>query len=575
MPRKLLAAFLVVLFSQTAIQAQTSWIDFNNGSWDDPNNWNNGVPTTNSIVSINIGQITHSTTGGSTIRDLNYGFGTSDLNLGTDLTVTGHMFWEDGDILGPAALNLTGTALVEDGHLKGTVNSTAVVNVKPFVFFNGAGSDGIWNNQSGAQFILEDNADLAFSSTFNNNSGAIIRKLTSPDESRFNWNLNSTGLIEVQNGGHLTLLGESFIDGDVTIGNGGVLEFGTIEDYTFGANATVTGDGYLELGAGDAIVDSVLNVDSNFRMDGTSTLTGSGTLNVNGFFDWQFAGDMEGTGTTNLNGNTLITGGGLDRTLNNYGSVQFNPNTFLSGSGSSTRWNNKSGAVFDILDDKGLAFDGTFVNENGAIFRKSGGTSTFSNISWDFFNNGIVEGNSGEIWFTGDFTQGATGELRLNGGTFKFTNFTGSSGGSYSGSGTIESSTATVSGRLAPGNSPGIMSFTGDLIIQNSAVMEFELGTLQDLVIVDDDLTVDGLLRVFALSGFGVGDYTLFEYGGNFIDNGVVLDAAPGGYNYALLNDSANSRFYLSITAVPEPTSAAVVSLLLLSGLVRRRRQSY
>lgn len=563
---------LVNLAGAESLKGQsTSWIDFSNGSWSNSGNWSNGVPGANSTASISIGQVTQSITGGTTVQNLNYGFGTSDLNLQTDLEVTGHLNWTDGSISGPSALNLTGTALIEDGDLDGTVNSTADVTLDSFVFFDGSSGTGVWNNLAGSQFNLVDNANLAFSNTFNNQSGAVLRKLASSDDARMSWNLNSDGLIQVD-GGRLELVGDSHINGEVQIAAGGTVDFQTIRDYSFGANAVVNGDGVLEFSAGDTTVDHQLEVNSNLRLDGTGELFGSGTLNVNGFLDWDSSFRMLGTGVTNLFGDSRISGGGLERTLNNHGYVNFQPVTFLAGTASTSIWRNKAGSTFDITNDQGLAFDGTFFNEQGAVFVKSAGVGT-SNISWDVFNDGIVEAGSGTLWFTGNFVQGSTGELRVSGGTFRFSNFSGVIGGSISGAGTIDSSSVRVTGSLSPGNPTGNLQFTGDLEVDAGAELNFELGTLQDLVIVDGDLSLAGDLNVFALDGFGAGTYTLFEYGGTFVDNGVTLEVAPAGFNYELINDGASSSFLLSVTAVPEPGSLSLIALVAM-GLGCRRRKS-
>ena len=80
---------LVNLAGAESLKGQsTSWIDFSNGSWSNSGNWSNGVPGANSTASISIGQVTQSITGGTTVQNLNYGFGTSDLNLQTDLELS-------------------------------------------------------------------------------------------------------------------------------------------------------------------------------------------------------------------------------------------------------------------------------------------------------------------------------------------------------------------------------------------------------------------------------------------------------------------------------------------------------
>ncbi len=567
-----LRLFLLSLFlfiPTTSFAQTTEWIDFNDGFWGDSSNWTNGAPGPNSTARIRIGDVTQNNVGGATVRSLTFDFGTSDLTLETDLTITDHFFWDSGDVIGPAKLNLTGTSEIKDGRLIGTVDSTADVTVNPDVFFNGAGGDGVWNNLSGAKFNLGADADLAFDSTFNNESGAVIRKLAGSTESRFNWNLNSTGLIDVD-GGRLSLLGDSVINGEVDIASGATLDLGTIRDYTFGANAVINGDGVFEVSAGDVFVDNTLNVNSNMRLDGTSEILGSGTINVNGFLDWNFGGRMRGTGVTNLFGDTLQRGGGLERTLNNYGSVDFQPSTFLSGTSPNSIWNNKSGAVLDITNDNGFAFTGRFNNEAGAVFRKTG--SGRSQIAWDFFNDGVIDAANGTLWFTGDFFQGAGGEIRLNGGSVEIDDDNGAFDGSFSGAGIVDIARARVSGHLTPGNSPGTLEFTGDLSILSEADINFELGATSDLILVGGDLTLDGTLNIFDLDGFAIGEYVLFDYSGTLIDNGLEIGSRPSGFNFEIITDTANSEVRLGVS-VPEPGTVGVCGLMLL-GLVARRRRS-
>ncbi|MFK7766895.1 MAG: PEP-CTERM sorting domain-containing protein [Mariniblastus sp.] len=568
-PTYVFALALTFILSNSLYAQTTQWIDHRDGFWGDSSNWSNGAPGATSEARIRVGKVTQNNIGGATVKSLTFDFSTSDLILETDLTITDHFFWDSGEVIGPAKLILTGTALVEDGRLTGTVDSTADVTVTPFVFFNGAGGDGVWNNLSGAKFNLGEDADLAFDSQFNNNTGAVIRKLDGSTESRFNWNLNSTGLIAVD-GGRLSLLGNSIIDGEINIATGGTLDLGTIKDFTFGANAVINGGGVFEVSAGDMFVDHTLNVNSNMRLDGTSEIYGSGTINVNGFLDWDSSNKMKGTGVTNVYGDSLITGGGLERTLNNHGYVDFQPFTFLAGTKSTSVWNNKSGAVLDITNDQGFAFTGRFNNEAGAIFRKSAGTGT-SSISWDFYNYGVIDAGSGTMRFTGDFFQGASGEIRLNGGTVDITDSNGTFDGSFSGAGIVDMASARVTGHLTPGNSPGTLEFTGDLELTGSAEINFELGSVSDLVIVGGDLTLDGTLNIFGTSGFGVGEYLLFDYEGTLVDNGLEIGTAPSGFYYEIITDTANSQIRFGVS-VPEPSTVALCGLVAVGLFTRRRR---
>jgi hypothetical protein len=99
-------------------------------------------------------------------------------------------------------------------------------------------------------------------------------------------------------------------------------------------------------------------------------------------------------------------------------------------------------------------------------------------------------------------------------------------------------------------------------------------GGINDLTIVNGNLTLDGTLQVTELGGplSNDGIYTLFDYSGTLTDNGLALDAGfialhPGA---AIIIDPVNTLVLLS---VPEP--ASVISILsgicLFAGLRRRR----
>ena len=109
-------------------------------------------------------------------------------------------------------------------------------------------------------------------------------------------------------------------------------------------------------------------------------------------------------------------------------------------------------------------------------------------------------------------------------------------GATLGGSGTIGGDT-TVSGTLAAGNSPGTLSFLGDLTLDPGSTSAFELGTpgvvggpTNDLVEVADTLTLGGHLEAdVAAAGY----YELFSYGalasGSHFDSASI--AGTGGFD--------------------------------------------
>jgi autotransporter-associated beta strand protein len=131
-----------------------------------------------------------------------------------------------------------------------------------------------------------------------------------------------------------------------------------------------------------------------------------------------------------------------------------------------------------------------------------------------------------------------------------------------------------LGGILSPGEGPGMLSM-GGLELRNTSRLLFELAepasVADDLLRVTGNLKLDGVLDVSALSGFGVGTYTLMTYTGSLIDNGLDFGSLPGGYPYQI---SAGSGL-VSLTVVPEPSSwvlLAVGGVALAAWVFCRRR---
>jgi hypothetical protein len=108
----------------------------------------------------------------------------------------------------------------------------------------------------------------------------------------------------------------------------------------------------------------------------------------------------------------------------------------------------------------------------------------------------------------------------------------------------VGATTVDDGGRLAPGNSPGILTVTnGALSLAPAAQLDFEIGAITnarsyyDAVKVYGDLNLDGVLNVTSWSnGFGATSgtnvYALFDYTGTLTDTGVELGAVPTNLAY-------------------------------------------
>ncbi|MGN6369183.1 MAG: beta strand repeat-containing protein [Phycisphaerae bacterium] len=139
---------------------------------------------------------------------------------------------------------------------------------------------------------------------------------------------------------------------------------------------------------------------------------------------------------------------------------------------------------------------------------------------------------------------------------------------------------------LSPGHflAPSVLGSTtvgtlelDSLVLSANTTLAFDLGTpntiggaLNDLLIVDGDLTLSGSLSITEDASFGPGTYRLISYGGTLTYNGLALPNLVG--DSLALDLSTPGEVNLIVTAVPEPATLAV-GLAGAAFLLGRRRQ--
>ena len=485
-------------------------------------------------------------------------------------TLSGGTMTGSGDTitLGALTINLNGTNL-DAGRLldvrAGATWSAGSINLNSNsvpgsgTIINRAGSvfDNTFNGSMVTQnFGVGDNgADALFTNlgTFRKSGGVL------PGESSIGNVFDNSGAVEVQSG-RLNLSGGGTHTGSFS--GTGTLQFGggthalsattsiTTANANFSAGTANVGGTYnitgttlvnggtanftgtlaslgntLNITAGAANVGGADATVTTFTQSG-GTLSGTGDLTVSGTTTLS-AGSMTGSGSTitlgaltiNLNGTNLDAGRLLDvraGAIWSAGGINLN-SASVPGSGSII---NRAGSVFENSFNGGMFTQNLGAADNGTdalftnlgTFRKSGGVlpgeTTIGNA---FDNSGTVEVQSGRLNVTGTLLQTGTVDV-ASGATFrKLGSFTSTSTGTLSGSGTFDvgsGNTLTNAGTIAPGTSPGLLTFIGNLLLTDTSVINFELagdvtrGTDYDAFNVTGNASLAGAANIFHLGGF-------------------------------------------------------------------------
>ena len=321
----------------------------------------------------------------------------------------------------------------------------------------------------------------------------------------------------------------------------------------------------------------------------TITCAGTNTLQTSGQPYADFS--LQGSGWLNLNigdGGVFSPGGdwsGFSGTINfTTGNWMRELDTTAFGSANAV-WNfgsngglyNKNGGSTISL---GAVFGGSGAGLSGATTAYAtlttfviGGVNTNSVFGGTISDGGaaataLIFNGPGSLALTGNNT--FSGNTTVNAGTLFVNNTNGSGTGAgdvlvassatLAGSGSIAGLATLADGAiLAPGSSAGTLKIAEGLVLGSGSILNFELGTVSDQVIVTNDLTLAGTLNVTNLAGFGVGAYTLFTYGGALSLGTVTLGTKPAGYNYSIYTNTPGA--VKLIVAPTTPPKFGAVSL--------------
>ena len=347
-------------------------------------------------------------------------------------------------------------------------------------------------------------------------------------------------------------------------GLGGTVSFGDTSDGGT-ARAIINGNGSFDI---SQLTDGGMNIGS---IEGNgSFFLGANTLTVGGNnLSTTFSGIIADGGSRSGTGGSLVkTGGGT---------------LILSGANTYTGTTTVNGGTLQIGDVNNA---GSLAG--GAVGVNSGGTFALVNVSGNALANNITNGVGGvgtvtvnsanSITLSGKLTDGAAGKLALtqNGaGTTVLTNTN-----SYTGATTVNAGTLVVNGSLATGstvtvNSTGTLAGTGtvagtvnvlsggtlnpggistpgtltigNLVLNAGSTLNFRLaqagvagGMQNDFVNLTGNLTLAGTLNVTQLAGFGVGTYTLFDFGGILTDNNFSAINGLSGFTVSISTSVAH-----------------------------------
>ncbi len=380
-------------------------------------------------------------------------------------------------------------------------------------------------------------------------------------------------------------------------------------DWNFGGTSTIAGSGVLNVAAGlDFLSRAIANsgtvnwnggglqsgLGGSITNDGTFNDAASNSIYASGYYGGAFNFTNTGTYNKTAAGTTTISIPFANTGTVNVqaGTLQLDGNV-SGGTLSAGTWRVGDGARLNLAGDAAIT-------HNSATVVLTGAGSVFNGINSLTLNDGTFSLQGGRAFSTGAaFTNAGTlivsagssfattstftnsGTLNVNGG------FTAGGGltntGTLGGSGTFTSS-LTNSGTLSPGNSPGLLTVTGNLTLQGSSVLVMELGGLvegvsYDSIDVGGVLSLGGALNVTFVNGFSPmtgATFNLFDaasFNGTF--NSMSMPTLANGLSWDTSALASSGLLGVTGTAIPEPsTYAAFVGLGALGLVIIRRRRA-
>jgi hypothetical protein len=236
----------------------------------------------------------------------------------------------------------------------------------------------------------------------------------------------------------------------------------------------------------------------------------AGVLNLNGAGEKTIAGTLTNRGAVNLSGTSDVTLG--DGALwDNFGTTSVGGSTriVLGGAGATatTLVNRGGGTITDTTSSAAPVTTGatTRVNKsfiNAGTFTKGASSAAVQTLDVPMTNTGTLRVLSGTLIANGLPTN--SGVIDLTAGTTLSTGgaaLTNTGLGVVKGKGTLLAPTFTNNGVVAPGDSPGVLTISGNYVQGPGGTLVVELGgtvagTDYDQLVISGNAALDGTLAV-------------------------------------------------------------------------------
>lgn len=412
-----------------------------------------------------------------------------------------------------------------------------------------------------------------------------------------------TATLVIENGGTLmTGSGIAYI-GQGTGSNGHVTVRGTGSRWDAGAGlrlgelgigrmdieggGAVTADGIVILGQGsftNTVAEGILDVSgTGSGLVATSSVIvggyGRGTLTVEGGGTLSATELLVGNGSTGQ-GAVVVTGAGSSIATSGIVQLGLNAATMTVADGGTVTINGGSGVLYILDRGSGpsqlnigaasgdAAANAGIVHAGTISFSDAGGDLNFNHLdsayslSADIVSNapgnGRINVKSGRTILSGD-SSNFSGSTTIDGGQLDITGQLGgvitvNSGGIIGGIGTLDNLVMANGGILAPGNSIGTLTVTGDVVLNDISRLNYEIGApgSSDLLAVGGNLTLDGKLYLTDAGGAGIGHYRLMTYG-TLTDNTLdVMTPYPvASATYTIQTGGGNVDLVIASTGGP------------------------